>query len=252
MIHITKMGENTTHDASFQINRENGYPTYLLLLIPTPAQLLVDRKWIHTKRDCAVLFKPGQPHHYKADGPQYINDWAHIEISSPFPSAHFPFGIPISLHNANTYYDLFHLIYTEHLGVSTQRSLTLHHLTLALIHMLIQECNTQEFPPLYYELAALREQIYKQPGRNWNISQMADYLHISNGYLHSVYQHFFGITCIHDLIQSRMQAACEYLTSTDKSIADIAFCCGYKNPEHFTRQFKEHIGVSPTHYRRME
>lgn len=79
---------------------------------------------------------------------------------------------------------------------------------------------------------------------------MAKSLNISCGYLHYIYKHFFNTTCIADVIESRIQSACELLSSTNKTIEEISLQCGYKNVEHFIRQFKKSQNITPAKYRK--
>lgn len=47
----------------------------------------------------------------------------------------------------------------------------------------------------------------------------------------------------------RLKLARELLRDTDKSVADIAFECGYHNLSNFNRQFRSAGGCSPKEYR---
>ncbi len=48
----------------------------------------------------------------------------------------------------------------------------------------------------------------------------------------------------------RMEHACELLIqSSDKSISDIAYACGYNSSSNFCKNFKDHYGQSPYQYR---
>lgn len=49
----------------------------------------------------------------------------------------------------------------------------------------------------------------------------------------------------------RFEASIGALTSADKPIADIAYDLGFSAPGHFTRFFREHLGTTPTEYRRV-
>ena len=79
---------------------------------------------------------------------------------------------------------------------------------------------------------------------------MALQLSISVGYLHACYRHYFNTTCMSDVIQSRIQYACELLTSNRKPLSEIAEMCGYHSVEHFIRQFKSVTGTTPGKYRK--
>ena len=101
------------------------------------------------------------------------------------------------------------------------------------------------------EKAALRRRIMSQPRENWNVSDMAAQLHISAGYLHLLYKRQFGVTCMDDVIASRIRLAKDYLVHTQLRVQEIASMCGYSSAEHFSRQFHRLCGMSPGQYRRM-
>lgn len=252
MLHITKIGENQKHDRSFFVDRPHGHPVLLLILVKTPAKFFVDTEWIETPPGTAVIFREGQKHLYGlADNSlEYIDDWLHIEPPVSALSKHFPFGRPIILHNTAELYSLFHLIHAEYFSVSHRKNMIIDHLTTALLNKIEDESNMNEYPEIYYKIVSLREKIYSNPRYEWNIPEIASSLHISEGYFHSVYKHFFNKTCISDVIDSRIQAACEILTSTNKTVEDVAEVCGYHNTEHFIRQFKKIMGNTPTKYRK--
>jgi transcriptional regulator GlxA family with amidase domain len=39
------------------------------------------------------------------------------------------------------------------------------------------------------------------------------------------------------------------LTTTDRSVADVAAACGYFDQAQMTRQFRDHVGTTPAAYR---
>ncbi len=257
MLQIMKIGENTMHDYNFFINRPSGHPVYLLLLVKTPARFYVDNQWVDTFANTAFVFKPGQMHLYGAsqeftplDQLAYMDDWIHIKSPTSILPEYFPFGRPITLHSPDEYYELFHLINNEFYGATPHKNAVLNALTSALLNKLLDACNTEEYPPLYYKLVSLREQIYSYPQNEWHIDDMAKSLCISSGYLHYIYKHFFNTTCISDVIHSRIQASCELLVSTGNSVEEISILCGYHNTEHFIRQFKKIMVLTPSEYRK--
>ena len=54
---------------------------------------------------------------------------------------------------------------------------------------------------------------------------MAKYLNISAGYLHTSYKKYFGTSCMNDVILACIEYACEYLTSTNKSVEEVDVLC---------------------------
>ena len=53
-----------------------------------------------------------------------------------------------------------------------------------------------------------------------------------------------------DVILQRLKRAQDQLISTAKSVQEIAEDCGYNNVEHFCRQFRKFLGISPGRYRK--
>lgn len=103
--------------------------------------------------------------------------------------------------------------------------------------------------PHYKELLKLRRQIYNSPEIRWNISEICSDMNISRTYFHRIYFYAFGVTCMQDVIESRLSSAGNMLVNTDYSISDIAERCGYDSDSYFMRQFKKHIGYTPSEYR---
>ncbi|MCD8120477.1 MAG: AraC family transcriptional regulator [Lachnospiraceae bacterium] len=251
MLEILKIGERSTHTPDFEVDRPNGYPHYLVLLVQSPARYLVDGCWQDVKPDSAVVFLPGQKHRYTAaDGKPYIDSWFHARFQESVFDSHFPFGEPFPLRRAENYYALFHVIYDVYFSATPHSRLTIHHLGISLLNMLADEIHTQSRPPIYDSLVRLRESVYQHPERDWTVPTMADFVSVSPGYLHKIYKQYFGTTCNRDIIQSRTEAACELLASSNKPVGQVAEACGYQNVEHFVRQFKACTGVTPGNYRK--
>ena len=59
-----------------------------------------------------------------------------------------------------------------------------------------------------------------------------------------------GSTPIQYLKHYRLQQATSLLISTDKKITDIALSCGFQDVSYFTKSFREHLGTTPTQYRK--
>ena len=53
-----------------------------------------------------------------------------------------------------------------------------------------------------------------------------------------------------DVISGKIEKAKEILTETGCTVSQVAAMCGYENEEHFMRQFKKIVGVTPTGYRK--
>jgi AraC-like DNA-binding protein len=58
-----------------------------------------------------------------------------------------------------------------------------------------------------------------------------------------------GITPQDLLKEARIKHACQLLRQTDKNISEVAYACGFSDPQYFSRSFKQSMGVSPSDYR---
>lgn len=60
-------------------------------------------------------------------------------------------------------------------------------------------------------------------------------------------------TFMHELVRMRLQRGQELLSDPTLShlgIAEVAARCGFADPSHFARRFRQQLGVTPLHYRR--
>jgi AraC-like DNA-binding protein len=58
-----------------------------------------------------------------------------------------------------------------------------------------------------------------------------------------------GITPQDLLREARIKRACQLLRTSNKSVAEVAYACGFSDPKYFSRCFKQSVGQSPTEYK---
>jgi AraC-like DNA-binding protein len=63
------------------------------------------------------------------------------------------------------------------------------------------------------------------------------------------FRKIFGTTPARWIMKKRLKLATELLENTPMSIGEITFECGFENQTHFSRVFKEYMGLSPSRYR---
>jgi len=97
-------------------------------------------------------------------------------------------------------------------------------------------------PSLYY----INENIYK----DLKLEDIAGKSNLSSTYFHRIFKQLFQATPVNYMIERRMSAARQMLTTTDLSVRDIAWRAGYENEFYFSRIFKKHVGMSPSEFRR--
>jgi len=108
----------------------------------------------------------------------------------------------------------------------------------------------QSSEPHYGVMKELREKIYRTPQLKWNVDAMAAEVNMSRSYFQHIYSELFGVSCMADVISSKIEKAKEILSETSCTVSQVAAMCGYESEEHFMRQFKKTVGVTPTRYRK--
>jgi AraC family transcriptional regulator of arabinose operon len=99
-------------------------------------------------------------------------------------------------------------------------------------------------------LLTIRHKIYAEPYIPRFIAWAAHEVRMSPASFQYYYKKTFGVTFVQDFINAKVEYAKMLLSSTNLTAHDIAGKCGYRNYEHFTRQFKERCGITPLEYRK--
>lgn len=79
-------------------------------------------------------------------------------------------------------------------------------------------------------------------------SELASLCGISEVYFRRIFQKQFNTTPKQFLIDLRLNHAKELLSEGKLKISAIAEKCGFSNPYHFCRSFKNQFGITPTEY----
>lgn len=74
----------------------------------------------------------------------------------------------------------------------------------------------------------------------------------SPSYFHARFRDAFGCTPADFLRNTRLSAAKKMLLTTDRSITEISADCGFESAAYFARVFREHVGMSPSAFRKTE
>src|SRR5690625_4523510 len=81
------------------------------------------------------------------------------------------------------------------------------------------------------------------------VAFIAEQLHLSANYFGDLIKKETGKSA-QEYIQTKLiDVAKEKIFDTDKSISELAYELGFKYPQHFTRLFKQRVGMTPNEYR---
>lgn len=84
------------------------------------------------------------------------------------------------------------------------------------------------------------------------LSEIADRLKLTPNYLSSLFAKSMGVSFSHYLAKMRIQKAKELIDSGKYKVYEVGDMVGYKNPEYFTKVFKEFVGATPSAYGKLE
>lgn len=84
------------------------------------------------------------------------------------------------------------------------------------------------------------------------VTYCAEKLHLSANYFGDLVKKETGKSALEYIQTKVIDLAKEKLFDTSKTISEIAYGLGYRYPQHFTRLFKEKVGISPMEYRAVD
>ncbi len=81
------------------------------------------------------------------------------------------------------------------------------------------------------------------------VESIAAFCGLNRNYLGKLFKENLNQTLQQFLMSYRMNKAADLLSSTEMSIAEIGCRCGYQNQLHFSRAFKNVVGIPPSQWR---
>ncbi len=200
----------------------------------------------------AVLFDKYTAQKYYPTKGEFVHDFIHFDFDNESEKKEFssiPFSTVLRMDNHTKVSDTLSLI--SHyllLNSSSSRSIV-NHLGHAFLLMVRDSVNVPNNAYLS-ELLSLRNEIHNNPQLDWSVEAMTRKVSMSRSRLQAQYHKTFGISCMNDVISSRIEMAKKLLAVPEITISQTAELCGYKNVEHFVRQFKNRELTTPGNFKR--
>ncbi|GAA1370052.1 MULTISPECIES: helix-turn-helix transcriptional regulator [Micrococcales] len=110
----------------------------------------------------------------------------------------------------------------------------------------------RRFAPLRAEARQVEALLRGDVAHDWNLTELADAVHLSPKQLSRVFVEAFGKTPLAYLTMLRVQEMSRQLREPEVSIAEAGRRVGWQSRNRATEAFREHAGITPTRYRQMQ
>ena len=82
-----------------------------------------------------------------------------------------------------------------------------------------------------------------------NLDRLSTVFSYSKKYISALFRRHYGLGFVEYLRTVRIQHACRLLREGDRTVAETAAACGFRDALYFSRVFREETGLSPRDYR---
>lgn len=237
---------------NYWVQRENS-PYYILEYVCDGiGHVVCNGKEYTVKKGDVYLLPPGSNHKYWADKTKpYTKLWINF-TSDVFEKVIESFGLEGIVKFSNT--DCEKLF--EELFRIDEISLFHNVICYDVLEILLRIANrlkkaqdspNTNIPESIYNIKHLLDKsIYS----NVTIEEICEQHFLSRSYVISNFKKYFGITPHKYLIEGKIKLSTSLLKNPNKTIKEIALGLGFYDVYHFSKTFKQKIGISPLGYRK--
>lgn len=93
-----------------------------------------------------------------------------------------------------------------------------------------------------------KEYISKNYQKTLTLEEVAENVQLSPQYFSKIFKERCGSSFIDYLTEVRVEKAKELIRTKERSVKEVCYEVGYKDPNYFSRVFKKYTGVSPSDY----
>ena len=158
----------------------------------------------------------------------------------------------LEIENRAFYKDLFEKLIAHYNRFEDSENLLLQSLILELIYSISKDCkevissaNSRGSRTLIEDAIAY---IQEHLTEDLSLEQLANQVSVSPIYFHNVFKRSVGKTLREYVEEQRIKRAIHLLISTDASLTQIAFECGFSSQSYFSYVFKRKMKMTPRAY----
>lgn len=205
----------------------------------------------------AFLIRPLETTYYEAD---VLDPWEYMwigfdgtEVTSILSETYFDSSPVCYIKDAKWMSGIYEQISTRMREYYTQpdrNALTACGLLLELLGGMGSHPVKNQKDPTQIYLEMAREYMKNNYSYDIHISEIATFIGIDRTYLYRIFKEQEQISPKGYLQQLRIRAAGNMLRSTEHSVTEIAYSCGFKDTSAFCNQFRQMTGMTPKEFRR--
>ena len=238
--------------------REDGSKEYVFLNLRCPCRVKLANSISNVPSSAIVVIAPGTPYSVFAET-KITYDWMHVvgevpsimQIYGLAPNEVFPVS-PCAGRNITRLFEEreFYFYCTPYFWWKFC-SIKLEECFMTVSRDIGHKRYANESDDLYSKLQVIRSEMSAYPERDWSAEMLSALLHVSPSRVYPLYKKVFNTTPHNDLILMRVEQA-KRLLNSDAPISQIASDCGYRNFNHFCRQFKLITQLTPSQFRDLQ
>ncbi len=202
------------------------------------------------KENLIILAKPGQVRYTKFPYKCY---YIHFSINDEYFSKCFMnYPTYIELSEAKKYQIIFDKICKLYISCDKTDILILNSLILELLYMLLKNIKNDHASVTQIAKSKIASEALAYIDKNISsdlcLKNVASYVHLSPNYFHNVFKHSIGKNFQEYIEEKRLENSIYLLQSTNKTLTEIAYDCGFSSQSYFSYVFKKKMGTTPREY----
>lgn len=264
--------EQVKRDANYTNQTSHFHPYYEIgYLVNGARSMTINHSLYNVERGCLIFVAKGElhkgfPNENNPSSVELINLYFHEKYLAPFYQL---FGkdqlisffsnhiIKIPVGRQEYVLDLFQKILYEYQEIDELSKELIRNYFCELISFLIRlvrkNTNSLMLPdPNNKIMEDAVKYIYYNYHKDLTLEEVAAKFNLSKSHFSKRFKSVTGFGYKEYLISVRIKEACNLLLTTNKSITEIAFLCGFNDSNYFGDAFRKANGISPHKYRKYQ